>query len=214
MRTTDIAVIDYGMGNIRSVTNALTFVGANFRVISSPDQIGEADGLLLPGVGALRDCIKALRDTGLDNLVSSWIAADKPFLGVCLGMQALFEYSEEAGIEGLGIFPGNVVKFRVPKDLKVPHMGWNTVEFIKEDAIMNEGLVSGSDQFYFVHSYHIDTPDESIIWARAHYGYPFTSAISRGRVFATQFHPEKSQSKGLQLYRNFVKLAGSSVSVG
>lgn len=210
-KTADIAVIDYGMGNIRSVTNALTFVGADFRVIATPEEIGEADGLLLPGVGALRDCIKALRDSGLDTLVESWIAADKPFLGVCLGMQALFEYSEEAGIEGLGVFPGSVVKFRVPEGLKVPHMGWNTVNFLKEDSIMNQGIDSGRDQFYFVHSYHVETPDKEIIWAEADYGNPFTSAIARGQVFATQFHPEKSQSKGLQLYRNFVRLAGSSV---
>ncbi|MGB0370969.1 MAG: imidazole glycerol phosphate synthase subunit HisH [Opitutales bacterium] len=209
----DIAVIDYGMGNIRSVTNALTFVGANFRVISGPDQIGVADGLLLPGVGALRDCIKALRESGLDAAVADWIAADKPFLGVCLGMQALFEYSEEAGIEGLGIFPGNVVKFKVPEGLKVPHMGWNAVDFQKDDPVMNRGIESGKDQFYFVHSYHVETPREDIVWARADYGYSFVSAISTGRVFATQFHPEKSQSKGLQLYRNFVELSGSAVSV-
>ena len=207
-----IAVIDYGMGNIRSVTNSLSFVGADFRILTKPEEIAGANGLLLPGVGALRDCIKALQDSGLDKAIAEWIAADRPFLGVCLGLQALFEHSEEAGIPGLGIFPGSVVRFKVPKGLKVPHMGWNSAEFTREDSIMNAGIENGRDQFYFVHSYHVDTPDEDLIWAHTDYGYPFVSAISRGRVFATQFHPEKSQSKGLQVYRNFVRLAAESVA--
>lgn len=208
-----IAVIDYGMGNLRSVTNALAFVGAKFRIVTAPEQVEGADGLLLPGVGALRDCVKALRDTGLDATIESWIAADRPFLGVCLGLQALFEYSEEADIQGLGIFPGKVVRFRLDPSLKVPHMGWNQATFQREDAIMNASIRSGVDQFYFVHSYHVDTPDASLVWATTDYGYPFVSAIARGNVFATQFHPEKSQSKGLQLYRNFAELTRQQAHV-
>ena len=205
-----IAVIDYGMGNIRSVTNALSYVGANYRVVRTAEEVGVADGLLLPGVGALRDCVKALRSSGLDTAIADWIAEDKPFLGVCLGLQALFEYSEESDEEGLGIFPGKVVRFRVPAEFKVPHMGWNHVHFEREHPIMNRNIASGSDQFYFVHSYHVDTPDESLVWSRTEYKYAFVSAVSRGRVFATQFHPEKSQSKGLQLYRNFVDLSAKA----
>ena len=209
--SSNIAVIDYGMGNIRSVINSLSFVGANYRVVSRPAEIEDADGLLLPGVGALRDCVKALKDSGLADSISDWISADRPFLGVCLGLQALFEYSEEADTEGLGVFPGKVVRFRIPKTFKVPHMGWNAVDFRFEDPVMNQGIQSGKDQFYFVHSYHVDTPDEDLVWARADYGYSFVSAISRGKVFATQFHPEKSQGKGLQIYKNFAQLSAQSV---
>ncbi len=200
-----IAVIDYGMGNLRSVQNALQKVGAKVRIIRSREELGEPSGLVLPGVGALRDCVDALKQTGLADAVKSWISEDRPFLGVCLGLQALFEHSEEAGVRGLGIFPGKVVRFQLGPDYKIPHIGWNAVSFVREDAL-NRGLQPAEDQFYFVHSYHVEPEDEGLVWGRTDYGGPFTSCISRGRCFATQFHPEKSQAKGLQIYRNFLQL--------
>lgn len=208
-----IAVIDYGMGNLRSVHNALRFVGANIRIIDSPDKLGGAAGLILPGVGALRDCVAALVESGLDDTVRSWIAEDRPFLGVCLGMQALFETSEEGDIRGLGIFPGKVIRFRVPVGLKVPHMGWNQAIFQDIHPIMNAGLSAADDQFYFVHSYHVATPDSDLVWAETDYGTRFPSAIRRGQAFATQFHPERSQAKGLQIYRNFTQLVAQQAPV-
>ena len=209
-----IAVIDYGMGNLRSVHNALRYVGAQIRIIDQPDQLGDAAGLILPGVGALRDCVSYLVKSGLGDTVRDWIADNRPFLGVCLGLQALFESSEEGDIQGLGIFAGKVVRFDVSTDLKVPHMGWNQASFTRQHAIMNAELSQGEDQFYFVHSYHVDTPDKDLVWATTDYGYAFTSAISRGNAFATQFHPERSQATGLQIYRNFTRLVTESVVIG
>ena len=208
-----IAVIDNGICNLRSVTKALEAVGAVPQVVRTPrevDAAGTAGGLLLPGVGALRDCVAALRSSGLDAVVRDWIAADRPFLGVCLGMQALFERSEEGNVEGLGVFEGEVRRFRLPPSLKVPHMGWNTVRFVQPGSPLAEGLAAESDAFYFVHSYHCVTADPSLVLAECDYGGPFTAAIARGRCFATQFHPEKSQAKGLQIYRNFTAVAADA----
>ena len=201
-----IAIIDYGMGNLRSVAKAVETAGGEVRVVTRPDEIGEAAGLVLPGVGALADCIAALKAAGLDAAVRDWIAADKPFLGVCLGMQALFDFSEEADTPGLGIFPGKVVRFRVPATLKVPHMGWNTVRFTQPDSPLTATLAPEGEAFYFVHSYYCVPADPALVLAECEYGGVFTAAIARGRCFATQFHPEKSQAKGIQLYRNFIAL--------
>ncbi|MBL9199094.1 MAG: imidazole glycerol phosphate synthase subunit HisH [Opitutaceae bacterium] len=200
-----IAVIDTGICNLRSVTKALEAVGASIRVVRSPDEVAAADarGLVLPGVGALRDCVASLRASKLDATVRDWIAADRPFLGVCLGMQALFEHSEEGGITGLGIFPGKVVRFQRPRDFKIPHMGWNTVRFTQPLSPLAAGLAPEGEAFYFVHSYHCAPTDPALVLAECDYGGNFCAAIARGRVFATQFHPEKSQAKGLQIYRNF-----------
>lgn len=205
-----IAVIDYGMGNLRSVGKALEHVGAEVRLVHAPDDVGEADALVLPGVGALRDCVSALNDTGLAGTVREWIEADRLFLGVCLGLQALFDHSEEADVDGLGIFPGRVVRFRLDPTYKIPHMGWNAVAF-KQDTPLNQGLSRDQDQFYFVHSYHVVPDDPELTWGEAEYGAPFVAGIARGNCFATQFHPEKSQSKGLKIYRNFVEMAAVSV---
>jgi glutamine amidotransferase len=168
---------------------------------------GGAGGLVLPGVGALRDCVAALRETGLDETVRAWIAADRPFLGVCLGMQALFEHSEEGDVTGLGIFPGRVVRFRRPSEFKIPHMGWNTVSFVQPGSPLAAGLAPEGEAFYFVHSYHCVPADPALVLAGCDYGGEFCAAIARGRVFATQFHPEKSQAKGLRIYRNFAAVA-------
>jgi len=205
-----LAVIDYGMGNLRSVAKALEAVGADVRIVTQPEEVGEAAGLVLPGVGALADCISALRESDFDQKIREWIAADRPFLGICLGMQALFESSEEGSAEGLGIFPGTVRRFRLPPEYKVPHMGWNTVRFTQPDSPLLAGLEAEGEAFYFVHSYYCAPCDQALVLAECDYGGSFTAAIARGRCYATQFHPEKSQARGLQLYRNFVKLCAGS----
>lgn len=213
-----IAVIDNGICNLRSVTKALEAVGAKVRIVRSPVEVdaADADGLVLPGVGALRDCVASLRATGLDRTVREWIAADRPFLGVCLGMQALFEHSEEGGGQGtagLGVFPGRVLRFVRPADYKIPHMGWNTVHFTQDGSPLREGLDEDGESFYFVHSFHCVPADPKLVLGECDYGGVFTAAIARGRCFATQFHPEKSQAKGLRIYRNFAQVAAAGAAV-
>jgi glutamine amidotransferase len=211
-----IAVIDTGICNLRSVTKALEAAGARPVVVRDPGGLdaSRAEGLVLPGVGALRDCVLSLRSSGLDAAVRRWIALDRPFLGVCLGMQALFDESEEGGVRGLGIFPGRVVRFRLPAPLKVPHMGWNTVRFTQGGTALQAGLAQEGESFYFVHSYHCVPEDRSLVLAECDYGPPFVAAIARGRAFATQFHPEKSQARGLQVYRNFAAAAAAQLIKG
>ena len=165
-------------------------------------------------MGALRDCVASLRATGLAETVREWIAADRPFLGVCLGMQALFEFSEEGGVAGLGVFPGRVVRFRRAPEYKIPHMGWNTVRFVQPDSPLRSGLSTEGEAFYFVHSFHCAPADPALVLAECDYGGAFTAAIGRGRCFATQFHPEKSQAKGLQIYRNFAAVARAGFLAG
>ena len=209
-----IAVIDTGICNLRSVTKALEAVGASPRIVRTPAEVAavEAGGLVLPGVGALRDCVASLRASKLDAVVRDWIGADRPFLGVCLGMQALFARSEEGGIQGLGILRGEVVRFRRPAEFKIPHMGWNGVRFVQADSPLAAGLATEGEAFYFVHSFHCVPSDTALVLAECDYGGSFTAAIGRGNCFATQFHPEKSQAKGLQIYRNFTAIAESAVT--
>ncbi len=205
-----MAVIDNGICNLRSVTKALEAVGAEVRVVRTVAEFGAApaSGLVLPGVGALRDCVASLRASGLAETVREWIAADRPFLGVCLGMQALFDHSEEGDVAGLGIFPGTVRRFRLPLEFKIPHMGWNTVRFTQPGSPLAQGLATDGEAFYFVHSYHCQPADPGLVLAACDYGGDFVAAIARGRCFATQFHPEKSQARGLHIYRNFAAVAG------
>jgi glutamine amidotransferase len=207
-----VAVIDNGICNLRSVTKALEAVGGEPVVVHTPADIAAsgAAGLVLPGVGALRDCVAALRAEKLDDSLRDWIGAGRPFLGVCLGMQALFEHSEEGNVTGLGIFPGQVVRFRRPPELKIPHMGWNGVRFTQQGSALAAGLAGEGESFYFVHSYHCVPADPALVLAECDYGGAFTAAIGRGRCFATQFHPEKSQAKGLRIYRNFVDVVAGS----
>jgi imidazole glycerol-phosphate synthase subunit HisH len=207
-----IAVIDTGICNLRSVTKALEAVGAAIKVVRSPAELTatSASGLVLPGVGALRDCVASLRASGLDEQVRAWILADRPFLGVCLGMQALFDHSEEGNVAGLGIFAGRVVRFRRPVGYKIPHMGWNTVRFLQPASPLAQGLAAEGESFYFVHSFHCVPADPMFVLAECDYGGAFCAAISRGRCFATQFHPEKSQARGLQIYRNFACVAATA----
>lgn len=205
-----IAVIDYGMGNLRSVAKAVEAAGGDVQIVTKPTELDASDGVVLPGVGALADCVSALRETGMSEALRDWITADRPFLGVCLGLQALFDYSEEAETEGLGIFPGKVLRFRLPPELKVPHMGWNTVRFAQPESALIANLENEGEAFYFVHSYYCVPTDPSLVLAECDYGVKFTAAIAKGRCFATQFHPEKSQTKGIQIYRNFVSVAADS----
>jgi imidazole glycerol-phosphate synthase subunit HisH len=200
-----IKIVDYGMGNLRSVQKAFEKIGADAQVVSSPADLEGAEKLVLPGVGAFRDAIAELKRTGLDRPVREHIAADKPFLGICLGLQLLFDVSYEDGQwEGLGVLPGKVVRFADQPDLKIPHMGWNSLEFAQPSRIF-EGVPEGSS-VYFVHSYYVVPEDESVIAARTEHGTSFVSAVAKNNLFATQFHPEKSQSVGLRLLTNFAAL--------
>lgn len=199
-----LAVIDYGMGNLRSVVRAWEHVGADAQLVDSPEQIEGADALVFPGQGAIVDTMRLLKATGFDNSIRDWISADRPFFGICLGLQALFEHSEEGDTDALGIFKGSVKRFKIDPALKIPHMGWNSVSF-EEGAPLTDGLRSGEDQFYFVHSFYIDPGDSGLSLFNSDYGGSFVSGIQHGNCFATQFHPEKSQAKGLHLYRNFLR---------
>ncbi len=207
-----IAVIDTGICNLRSVTKALEAVGADVRVVHTPQEIAAADasGLVLPGVGALRDCVASLRSSRIDATVRDWINTDRPFLGVCLGMQALFEHSEEGNIAGLGVFAGKVVRFRRPPQYKIPHMGWNDVRFVQPKSPLADGMAPEGTPFYFVHSFHCVPADPALVLGECDYGGTFCAAIGRGNVFATQFHPEKSQASGLQIYGNFAAVAATA----
>lgn len=203
-----VALVDYGMGNLRSVRRALEAVGGNVRFVRSPEEVESAAALVFPGQGAIADAMRELRRTGFDVFLKNWIAADRPFFGVCLGLQVLFEHSEEGDVPGLGVFRGNVRRFENSPDRKVPHMGWNTISVRPENAgTFADGLALEGEAFYFVHSYYVDTPEREIVWSETEYGVRFVSAVRRGNVFATQFHPEKSQAKGLRLYENFLRVA-------
>ncbi len=196
-----IAIVDYGMGNLRSVQKALESVGHAAIVTRDRRAVSDASHLVLPGVGAFADCMKNLQDLKLVEPIREGIQQRKPFLGICLGMQLLFTESEEFGIhKGLDLIPGRVVRFK-DKGLKVPHMGWNQIKAAKPHPIL-DGIADDSF-FYFVHSYYVVPDDEKVITTRTDYGTAFASSISRGNIFACQFHPEKSQQVGLKLLENF-----------
>ena len=195
-----IAVIDYGMGNLGSVRNALRYLGAECAITSDPDVIEGAHGVVLPGVGAFGDCMGGLQQHGLVEPIKRLIEQDRPFLGICLGLQMLFTESEEMGHhEGLNVIPGKVVRFT--HDLKIPQIGWNQVNICQQCPQL--AGIPNESHFYFVHSYYVVPEDESVVAATTEYGYRFCSAIVRGNLFATQFHPEKSHDVGLAVLRNF-----------
>jgi glutamine amidotransferase len=202
-----IALLDYGSGNLRSVHKALLKVGADVRVVQSPAGLKDAHAVVLPGVGAFDDCIHALRKQELLEASRDFIQTGKPFLGICVGYQALFEKSEEFNscAAGLGVFGGKVVRFSTTNGLKIPQIGWNQLEVVKPECPLFRGVASGS-YVYFVHSFFPRPADESIVATRTEYGESFASSVWRDNVFATQFHPEKSQKVGLQLLSNFVEL--------
>lgn len=202
-----IALIDYGAGNLHSVEKALRFLGADVRKVAGPDGLKDAPKAVLPGVGAFDDCINAMQRQELLAAVREYIATGRPFLGICVGYQALFEKSEEFNscAAGLGLFVGKVVRFSGRNGLKVPQIGWNQIEVARPDCPLFRNIPDGS-YVYFVHSFYPQPTDPSIVAARTEYGETFASAIWRENVFATQFHPEKSQKVGLQLLRNFLEL--------
>jgi glutamine amidotransferase len=203
-----IALLDYGSGNLRSVHKALLKVGAEVRVAQTPAEIGDARAMVLPGVGAFDDCINALRKQELLEAARDFINSGRPFLGICVGYQALFERSEEFNscAAGLGIFKGAVVRFAEKPGLKIPQIGWNQLDIVKTDCPLFRGVEQGS-YVYFVHSFFPQPVDESIVATSTNYGGPFASSVWRDNVFATQFHPEKSQKVGLQLLKNFVDMS-------
>ena len=204
-----IALIDYGAGNLRSVHKALRYLGADVRLATRPADLKAARAVVLPGVGAFDDCLNALRKQELLEACREFIRSSRPFLGICIGYQALFEGSEEFNscAAGLGIFRGKVVRFSEKPGLKIPQIGWNQIEIVQPDCPLFRDVPNGS-YVYFVHSFFPRPLDELIVATRTTYGEPFASAVWRDNVFATQFHPEKSQNVGLQLLRNFLELAG------
>ncbi len=200
-----IAVVDYGMGNLRSVSKALEHVGAEVVVTSKPEDVASAEGVVLPGVGAFRDAVRNLKELDLWKAVLKSIDSGRPFLGICLGLQLLFERSYEFGeTEGLGVVKGEVVRFELPDGYKIPHMGWNQIYKKKESKLL-DGIDDG-DFFYFVHSYYVKPEEENAVLTTTDYGIDFVSSIELDNVFATQFHPEKSQKVGLKLLENFVRI--------
>ena len=203
-----IALIDYGSGNLRSVHKALLKVGAEVELARHPAELAEARALVLPGVGAFDDCIQALQKQGLLEASRQFIRSGRPFLGICVGYQALFEKSEEFNscAAGIGVFAGKVVRFPERSGLKIPQIGWNQLEIVNPACPLYRGVPSGS-YVYFVHSFFPKPADPGIVATRTTYGEIFASSVWRDNVFATQFHPEKSQKVGLQLLKNFVELA-------
>jgi len=203
-----IALLDYGSGNLRSVHKALLRVGAAVRIVQRPEEMADARAVVLPGVGAFDDCIQALEKQALLEASRKFIESGRPFLGICVGYQALFERSEEFNscAAGLAIFPGKVVRFSNHNGLKIPQIGWNQLEVVHPECPLFQGINTG-DYVYFVHSFFPKPADSSIVATRTTYGETFASAVWKKNVFATQFHPEKSQKVGLQLLRNFVELA-------
>ncbi|GFO53206.1 imidazole glycerol phosphate synthase subunit HisH [Geomonas sp. Red276] len=205
-----IAIIDYGMGNLRSVQKGFEKVGFEAVVTSDPKVLLDAERVVLPGVGAFRDCIRNLEEGGFIDPIFQVIQAGKPFLGICLGLQLLFTESEEFGIhKGLNIIPGKVHRFpegmeEAGEDLKVPHMGWNQIAVKKESPVF-AGIADGSN-VYFVHSYYVKPEDDSVVASTTRYGIDFCSSIWKDNVVATQFHPEKSQEKGLAMLKNFATM--------
>ena len=197
-----IAIVDYGMGNLRSVTNAFRRLGGNVVITRKKSVIKESKAIVLPGVGAFGKCIENLKRFDIFDLLKDLIMNDKRYLGICLGMQVLFESSEEApGVQGMSVIKGDVPRFE--PYVKVPHMGWNSVEAQKKVSVLkgtNEG-----EHFYFVHSYYC-RPAEDVIATKTAYGIDFASSVQRGNLFACQFHPEKSQRAGLRLVQNFIDL--------
>jgi glutamine amidotransferase len=202
-----LSVIDYGMGNLRSVTKAIGHVGGVARRVRRAEEVRESPCLVLPGVGAFSDCMGALQAQGLVEPIREHVAAGRPFLGICLGYQALFDTSEEApGVPGLGIVPGEVRRFRSDVGLKIPHMGWNRIIKRAEECPLLDGIEDGS-HVYFVHSYYCAPLDPSWVAVESDYGVRFAAMIWRDRLFATQFHPEKSQKVGLRMLRRFVEIS-------
>ncbi len=198
-----IALIDYGSGNLRSVYNALNSQGGDVRIFADPSNLETADAVILPGVGAFGDCVQQIRERGFWEPLQAWIADDRPFLGICVGYQVLFEGSEEApGVTGMGVFKGHVRRFKTP-GMKVPQIGWNRLDLGEPVHPLWDGLPQ-DPYVYFVHSFYPEAEEQSEITARCTYEETFAASAARGHVAGVQFHPEKSQSVGLRILRNFM----------
>ena len=201
-----IRIIDYGVGNLFSLKSSLTSIGADVDYTGNPEEIRKADKLILPGVGAFRDARQALRDTGLDEVVIEEAKKGKPLMGICLGMQMLFDKSYEYGeYEGLGLVPGEIVGMegRIPAELSIPHIGWNELHMKNESPLLKD--VKEGDYVYFVHSYYAETPEQYLL-ATTDYGIEMTAAVQNGNVYGCQFHPEKSSDVGLSILKAFCEL--------
>ena len=204
-----ITLLDYGAGNVRSVINAIESLGETVKIVGGPEDILSAEKLVFPGVGAFGNMIHILHQKNFVEPLIAYINANRPFLGICLGLQALFERSEEApNLKGLGLIAGSVKRFDT--DLSVPHIGWNGLN-VKQPSRIFAGL-NGDEKFYFVHSYHVDVADPSVVLTTTDYGYEFVSSIQKGNIIATQFHPEKSGRAGLLILKNFLETAGQAIS--
>lgn len=200
-----IAIIDYDAGNIKSVEKALAFLGEEAVVTRDFDTILKADGVILPGVGAFGDAMGKLRGYGLEEVIQQVVEKGTPFLGICLGLQLLFDSSEESvGVKGLGILPGKIVRIPAENGLKVPHMGWNNLSFPNQGKLF-KGLPENS-YVYFVHSFYLQADDPEIVTATTEYGVTIQASVEKKNVFACQFHPEKSSDVGMQILRNFIAL--------
>lgn len=200
-----IAIIDYGAGNLQSVKKALDFIGAESVITDNPEVINACDKIILPGVGSFGDAMNSMTEKGLVETVKQNALSGKPFLGVCLGLQLLFEESEESpGVKGLGIFKGKIKKFPSDMGLKIPHIGWNSLSIKQNDTIF-KGIPENS-YVYFVHSYYLHAEDEKDVATVTNYGINFHSAVGKDNIFATQFHPEKSGDVGLQILKNFASM--------
>jgi len=198
-----VAIIDYGMGNLKSVEKAFNFLGCDTVITSSPEKIRSASKVVLPGVGAFAEAVKCIKETHLDEVIDETIQKGKPFLGICLGLQLMFDYSEENdGFEGLGILKGKIKK--IDSDLKIPHMGWNSLN-IKKDNVLFKGLPD-NPYVYFVHSFHLVAEDKNIVTATTDYGKEIEVAVGKDNIFLTQFHPEKSGETGLKMLSNFINI--------
>jgi len=203
-----IAIVDYDAGNLHSVTKAVEAVGLRCRVTASPREIEAADGVILPGVGAFGPCSRRLQERGLTAVLRDYVRADRPFLGICLGLQLLFDWGEEgAGAPGLAALPGRVVRLEAAPGRKIPHMGWNALRFRRRSPLFAE--IAEGEYFYFVHSFQAVAEHPEDLVATVGYGSDVTAAVGRGRVHAVQFHPEKSSTAGLRLLRNFGRIVAA-----
>ena len=198
-----IGVIDYGMGNLGSVVNALRYLEEDIRLISKHEELDHCHSVIVPGVGAFGDCMSNLKERGFIDLIQQWIDSGKPLMGICLGLQILFSGSEESdGVEGLSIFDGTVKKFEVSSERKVPQIGWNRMQIMNSECPVFEGIENHS-YFYLVHSYYVVPNNQNLIAGKTSYGVDYCSCVWKDNVFATQFHPEKSQDVGLKMLKNF-----------
>lgn len=205
-----IAVIDYGAGNLQSVVKALHYIGCDCIITSKKEEILQADGAILPGVGSFADAMDCMRKSGADQAVLEFVQSGKPFLGICLGLQLLFDGSDESpGVKGLGLLKGSITKIPNQNNtLKIPHMGWNSLDILKDNGIFKN--IPANPYVYFVHSYYLKADSENIVAARTHYGVDIDASVQCDNIFATQFHPEKSGKVGLQILNNFAEITRRS----